>query len=433
MNFTPEMLNFWLDASNLSRQQFIQQFGLQPLVYVPRLPPALQPIFGILYVVIFILALGGNTVVMVLLCRRKALQSPTTFFVCSLALSDLLISIFCIPTTFLQHFFTNWLAGQFLCKLVAFLQVTAVSTSILTMTCIAVERFQGILYPLQLRKVYSPCHAIKMLAAVWLAAVVIASPMWYAHEVEVMYDFLFDVHYTCCQEVWPHSQQRQAYTTFLLVLVFLVPMITMGVLYGRIIRELWGKHRVHDIMFQALPGSEINKITRKKRHAVKLMAIVVLLFAICWMPFHLVSLLSDYGKLNLGSDQEFVVFTTVQLLGFSNSVCNPVVYAVLNENFKKGLLAILQQRRRQRWPGPRLGGRARVGISAVEMLRLREHTEQGMLGAQAHQWSRVAWESEPHNFNSLPQVHLFRGVSKQNSSPLLVSVTDPLHTTTSSN
>jgi len=78
----------------------------------------------------------------------------------------------------------------------------------------------------------------------------------------VKYDFLFDVHYTCCLEVWPSQQQRRAYTTCLSVLVFLVPLATMAILYWKIMRELWGKHKVHDVMFQTLPGSEINKITR---------------------------------------------------------------------------------------------------------------------------------------------------------------------------
>lgn len=113
MNITPEVLEFWLQESNLSRQQFIKKFGLQPLVFVPRLPAALQPALGVLYGLIFVLALAGNVTVLMLLCREKALKSNSAFFVCSLALSDLLISLFCIPATLLQHFSTNWLAGAY--------------------------------------------------------------------------------------------------------------------------------------------------------------------------------------------------------------------------------------------------------------------------------------------------------------------------------
>ncbi|MGH0183339.1 UNVERIFIED_CONTAM: hypothetical protein FKN15_011599 [Acipenser sinensis] len=406
MNITPEVLEFWLQESNLSRQQFIKKFGLQPLVFVPRLPAALQPALGVLYGLIFVLALAGNVTVLMLLCREKALKSNSAFFVCSLALSDLLISLFCIPATLLQHFSTNWLAG---------------------------ERFQGILYPLQLSSGYSPSRDAKILGLLavveqahkgektWLCSkrlsqggeaikkakqkvwvyTVTKSVEYKSKEVMtrlynalVKYDFLFDVHYTCCQEVWPRPQQRQAYTTALLVLVFLVPMATMGVLYGKIISELWGKHRVRDVMFQTLPCSEINKITRKKRRAVKMMVVVVLLFAFCWTPFHLVSILTDYGKLWLPPEQELLLFTAVQLLGFSNSVCNPVVYAALNDNFKKRVLCLLLQRGAEMRREGRLGGPgARVGISTVESPRVGKRTERSMLGA-GHLSSRTAWEPQ---------------------------------------
>lgn len=112
MNLTSQLLELMLKASNLSRWQFIQQYSIPPLVTVPKLPAALLPVFGLLYMVIFGLAVVGNGAVLVLMCRKKALQSPSTLFICSLALSDLLIAIVCVPASLLQHFFNNWLAGK---------------------------------------------------------------------------------------------------------------------------------------------------------------------------------------------------------------------------------------------------------------------------------------------------------------------------------
>ncbi|KAK6468358.1 pyroglutamylated RF-amide peptide receptor-like [Huso huso] len=427
MNITPEVLEFWLQESNLSRQQFIKKFGLQPLVFVPRLPAALQPALGVLYGLIFVLALAGNVTVLMLLCREKALKSNSAFFVCSLALSDLLISLFCIPATLLQHFSTNWLAGAY--RLVGLASSSKTHSFVFNLLhCALCTLHHGGLQLGLLAMLFRLLLSLSLsrfpTAVVWLAALAIASPMWYAHKVEVKYDFLFDVHYTCCQEVWPRPQQRQAYTTALLVLVFLVPMATMGVLYGKIIFELWGKQRVHDVMFQTLPCSEINKITRKKRRAVKMMVMVVLLFAFCWTPFHLVSILTDYGKLWLPPEQELLLFTAVQLLGFSNSVCNPVVYAALNDNFKKRVLCLLLQRGAEGRREGRLGGPgARVGISTVESPRVGERTERSVLGA-GRLSSRTAWE--PQTSTSFPPVHLFRAAPKQHSATLMLSVTDPL-------
>ncbi|XP_060792600.1 pyroglutamylated RF-amide peptide receptor [Neoarius graeffei] len=429
MNLTSALLDMMLKASNLSRWQFIQHYSIPPLVAVPRLPATLLPVFGLLYVLIFGLAVVGNGAVLVLLCRKKALQSPSTFFICSLALSDLLIGIVCVPASLLQHFFNNWLAGDFLCKLVPFLQVTAIATSILTMTCIAVERFQGILYPLHVRNSYILQSSIMMLVAVWLVALAIAGPMWFVQKVEVKYDFLFDVHHTSCLEVWPNQQWRRRYTVCLSVMVFLVPMVTMAILYGKIMRELWGKHRIHEAVFQTLPGSEINKITRRKRRAVKMMVTVVLLFGACWAPFHLVSLLLDYEKLNLDLDSEFLLLSLVQILGFSNSVCNPVVYAALNTNFKRDLLALLMQRRilcfRRR--------QSRVGVSILE---LRNTTERMERRVRVHPWRKVAWNTEngvaPVTNGGRSKSFNLRNLlvaiwPNNNSSTVILNVTDPLH------
>ncbi|XP_043938906.1 pyroglutamylated RF-amide peptide receptor-like [Protopterus annectens] len=418
MNITPEILERWLKVYNLTRKEFIYTFNLLPLVYVPQLPNSLKVLFTVLYVIIFVLALVGNFSVLYLVCRRKVMRTVTGYFILSLAVSDLLISIFCIPITLLQHFSTNWMAGAFLCKMVPCIQITAVSTGILTMMCVAIERFQGILYPLRLRSDYTIGRAVKMLVSVWLSSVAIASPMWYAQRLEVKYDFLYDRHYTSCQEDWPHPGYRQTYTTVLLVLVFLIPLLTMSVLYGKVAHELWVKHRVHDIVLQALPGSE-NSITRKKKRAVKMMVAVVLLFVLCWGPFHIVTILADYGGLQLPEENESIIFATVQLLGFSNSICNPIIYVALNENYKKGLHTTLY------WRGHR--SRRKVGISAVETRNMGQGTDQSLLAARQSSNAEpfLAWDSDPIQSRVFPPVNLFRTAPKQNI-PLLLTVTDPV-------
>ncbi|KAJ8380037.1 hypothetical protein SKAU_G00008150 [Synaphobranchus kaupii] len=191
------------------------------------------------------------------------------------------------------------LSGERPSRAVSTAPVTAITTSILTMTCIAVERFKGILYPLKLRSGYSPCHAMKML-----------------------------------------------------------------------------------------------------------------------------------GKLNLSSDHEFMVFSTVQILGFSNSVCNPLVYAALNSKFKKDLAGLLRRGRGKGWcPAQQLTGKARVGVPVTEPARLRKRAEKDDRGVL--QSGRVAWGAEPVTSLAFPQVHLFRAATKKTSSPLLVNVTDPLPISTS--
>lgn len=54
-------------------------------------------------------------------------------------------------------------AGPFICKMVPFVQSTAIVTEILTMTCIAVERHQGLVHPFKMKWQYTTRRAFTVL------------------------------------------------------------------------------------------------------------------------------------------------------------------------------------------------------------------------------------------------------------------------------
>ncbi|RXN08945.1 pyroglutamylated RFamide peptide receptor-like protein [Labeo rohita] len=341
---TPEVLQELLQYYNLSRQEFIDAYNIQPLVYIPELPAGAKTTFVVMYVIIFVLALVGNSLVVYIVVRKRAMRTATNIFICSLAVSDLLITFFCIPFTLLQNISSEWLGGVLVCKTVPFVQTTAIVTGILTMTCIAIERYQGIVYPLKMKRQYTPKRAYKMLGLVWIAAVMVGSPMLFVQQLEVKYDFLYDHHHVCCQERWHSLLHRQVYTTFIMVALFLLPLAAMLFLYSRIGVELWIRKRVGDSsVLSTMNHREINKISRKKKRAVKMMITIVLLFTICWAPFHIVHMLFEYNDLEKNYDEVTVnmIIAVVQAIGFSNSFNNPIVYAFMNENFKKNCVATL--------------------------------------------------------------------------------------------
>ncbi|AWP17829.1 putative pyroglutamylated RFamide peptide receptor [Scophthalmus maximus] len=341
---TPQALQDMLRFYNLSRREFINTYNIQPLVYVPELPYSAKATFVLLYALIFALALAGNCLVVYIVVKKRAVQTATDVFICSLAVSDLLITFFCVPFTLLQNLSSEWFGGVLVCKTVPFVQTTAIVTGILTMTCIAIERYQGIVFPLKMRRQYSSKRAYKMLGLVWIASVIVGSPMLFVQQLEVKYDFLYDHYHVCCQESWHSLTQRQVYTTFIMVALFLLPLAAMLFLYTRIGIELWMRNRVGDSsVLNTMNHREICKISRKKKRAVKMMITIVLLFTICWAPFHTVHMLFEYYDLENKCDGVtlHMIIAIVQAIGFSNSFNNPIVYAFMNENFKKTCVSTL--------------------------------------------------------------------------------------------
>ncbi|KAJ7327004.1 hypothetical protein JRQ81_016763 [Phrynocephalus forsythii] len=344
LNITSEQFAQLLRENNVTREQFIALYGLKPLVYIPELPGRTKLAFVLTGVVIFALALFGNCLVLYVVARRKAMRTVTNIFICSLALSDLLIAFFCIPFTVLQNISRNWLGGTFACKMVPFVQSTAVVTEILTMTCIAVERHNGVVHPLKMKWQYTNRRAYTMLGIVWLLAAIVGAPMWHVQQLEIKYDFLFEQEYVCCLEEWASPGHQKIYTTFILVILFLLPLMLMLLLYSKIGYELWVKKRVGDAsVLQTIHGKEMSKISRKKKRAIVMMVTVVVLFAICWAPFHVMHMMLEYSSFEREHDDVTIkmIFGIVQMIGFSNSICNPFVYAFMNENFKKNFLSAI--------------------------------------------------------------------------------------------
>ncbi|XP_019274357.1 pyroglutamylated RF-amide peptide receptor isoform X1 [Panthera pardus] len=343
LNITREQFSRLLRDHNLTREQFIARYGLRPLVYTPELPGRAKLAFVLTSVLIFALALFGNALVVYVVTRSKAMRTVTNIFICSLALSDLLITFFCIPVTMLQNISDTWLGGAFICKMLPFVQSTAIVTEILTMTCIAVERHQGLVHPFKMKWQYTNRRAFTMLAGVvWLLAVIVGSPMWHVQRLEIKYDFLYEKEHVCCLEEWASPAHQKIYTTFILVILFLLPLMLMLILYTKIGYELWIKKRVGDCsVFRTIHGKEMSKIARKKKRAVIMMVTVVALFALCWAPFHIVHMMTEYSNFEKEYDDVTIkmIFAIVQIIGFSNSICNPIVYAFMNENFKKNFLS----------------------------------------------------------------------------------------------
>ncbi|XP_021508726.1 pyroglutamylated RF-amide peptide receptor-like [Meriones unguiculatus] len=341
-NLTAEQLSELLRLHNLTRAQFIARYGLRPLVLTPQLPARARLALLLAGLLIFALALFGNALVVYVVTRSKAMRTVTNIFICSLALSDLLIVFFCIPVTMLQNVSDTWLGGAFICKMVPFVQCTAIVTEILTMTCIAVERHQGLVYPFKMKRQYTNHRAFTMLGVVWLVAIVIGSPMWHVQQLEIKYDFLYEKEHICCLEEWSSPVHQKIYTTFILVILFLLPLLLLLVLYGKIGYELWIKKRVGDgSVLRTIHGKEMFKIARKKKRAVIMMVTVVALFAVCWAPFHIVHMMIEYSNFEKEYDEVTIkmIFAIVQIIGFFNSICNPIVYALMNENFKKNFVS----------------------------------------------------------------------------------------------
>lgn len=75
----------------------------------------------LLYSLIFLLSVFGNLLIIVVLTLNKRMRTVTNSFLLSLAVSDLMMAVFCMPFTLIPNILKDFIFGATMCKIVTYL------------------------------------------------------------------------------------------------------------------------------------------------------------------------------------------------------------------------------------------------------------------------------------------------------------------------
>lgn len=135
-----------------------------------------QAMVTIMYCTIFLVALLGNGAVCFIVRAFPRMRTVTNYFIANLALGDILMSVFCVPFSFMSQLVLNhWPFGGVLCRLVNYSQAVSVLVSAYTLVALAADRCRAITRPLRPR--LSKPAAQGAIAAVWVGALATAAPI----------------------------------------------------------------------------------------------------------------------------------------------------------------------------------------------------------------------------------------------------------------
>ncbi|EDO39743.1 predicted protein, partial [Nematostella vectensis] len=118
-------------------------------------------------------ALGNILVIMAY--RNPRMKSVTNLFIANLAFADLNVVLINVPFNVLKLKLENWPFGLVICKIVTSLLGITLSASVGSLIVIAVDRYRAIVHPLKPRM--RTRHAVYILIGIWIAAILVATPM----------------------------------------------------------------------------------------------------------------------------------------------------------------------------------------------------------------------------------------------------------------
>ncbi|XP_043826472.1 D(4) dopamine receptor [Dromiciops gliroides] len=336
--------------------------------------------------------LAGNALVCVSVAAERALQTPTNFFIVSLAAADLLLALLVLPLFVYSEFQGGvWALSSAVCDALMTMDVMLCTASIFNLCAISVDRFIAVSVPLSYSRQQMGRRQLVLIGTVWGLSFAVASPV------------LFGLNAVPGRDPAVCQLESRNYIVYSSVCSFFLPCPLMLILYCAMFRRLrtWEEARRAKLRRSMCPGAarkfsrppqpwprrrfpgpEVEgpgpagywshgpiqtvsyppqpppppqplpaalpaagpprkraKITGRERKAMRVLPVVVGAFLVCWTPFFVVHVTR---ALCPACPMPRRLVSIVTWLGYVNSALNPVIYTIFNTEFRSFFRRVLR-------------------------------------------------------------------------------------------
>ncbi|KAJ0171628.1 hypothetical protein K1T71_013178 [Dendrolimus kikuchii] len=311
---------------NMSREEYKEM--MENYIY----PQPYEWVLIAIHTAVFIMGLVGNALVCVAVYRNHSMRTVTNYFIVNLAAADFMVILFCLPATVLWDVTETWFLGDALCKILLYFQSVSVTVSVLTLTFISVDRWYAICYPLKFKSTTG--RAKTAIRIIWTISLIFNSPELIILTTEKSVPLRFELEYLVqCVATWsPRSDL--VWHIIKVFIIYTIPLLLMTVAYHQIVKVLWKSDKIpgQAETMQLAPAEQTQ--LRSRRKAAKMLVAVVIMFAVCFFPVHLLSVL----RYTLDMEQTDVI-TCLALVShvmcYANSAINPLIYNFMSGKFRR--------------------------------------------------------------------------------------------------
>uniref|UniRef100_H3AP71 Thyrotropin-releasing hormone receptor n=1 Tax=Latimeria chalumnae TaxID=7897 RepID=H3AP71_LATCH len=300
------------------------------------------------FLVLVICGIGiiGNMMVVLVVLTTRDMRTPTNCYLVSLAVADLMVLVAAGLPNVSDSLAGTWIYGHAGCLGITYFQYLGINVSSWSITAFTVERYIAICHPMRAQTVCTVSRAKRIIAVVWIVTSVYCM-LWF---------FLVDINVTEDQHVvCGYKVSRNLYLPIYLVdfaIFYVTPLFVATILYGLIGRVLFlspipnradtATERWREKSGKEKSGSEPEngKAIHRPRHrsalssrkqVTKMLAVVVILFALLWMPYRTLVLVNSFVNTPY-LNPWFILFCRICI--YANSAINPVIYNLMSQKFR---------------------------------------------------------------------------------------------------
>lgn len=170
---------------------------------------------------------------------------------------------------------------------------------------------------------------------VWLFSIGVSVPMILFHK-QTLQGGVINV----CEEIYPNETVKKVYFTGIFVFFYTIPLLLIIFCYSFIAFRVWNRNA---------PGIfKANGVIHKSKvKVVKMLAVVVIIFFISWIPNYIIRFWL-YFDTNTAKNYNTLMFVfkyispIAQWMAVSNSGINPVIYCLFSKKIRLRIKAMLK-------------------------------------------------------------------------------------------
>ncbi|XP_020774171.2 hydroxycarboxylic acid receptor 2-like [Boleophthalmus pectinirostris] len=274
-------------------------------------------------VMIVTVGLPGNILALWIFCFRMKIWKSHTIFLFNLMLADFLL-LACVPFRIDTHLRDeHWIYGEIFCRINLFMLAVNRSASIAFMTVVALNRYFKVLHPMNCVSLMSSRHAVWLSPLIWLVVIICRVPL-------LTTDLLqHQGNRSMCRSFgFPRPPLAITVHYIAYVIEFILPWFVLLFCSARII---WYLKRQEQIIQQ-----------KKFKKAIQSVAVINLVFTVCFLPAIITGLGSLVLKRFRPQDCEVIrkmslAFMVSIGVTYLNSALDPVIYTFSSSMFRTAL------------------------------------------------------------------------------------------------
>ncbi|XP_072551591.1 thyrotropin releasing hormone receptor 2 [Salminus brasiliensis] len=308
------------------------------------------------FLVLLVCGVGivGNVMVVLVVLTTRHMRTPTNCYLVSLAVADLTVLVAAGLPNISESLMATWVYGHAGCLGITYLQYLGINVSSCSITAFTVERYIAICHPMRAQTVCTVSRAKRIIAGVWAFTCVYCMLWLFLVDIQVNSDGRVQCGYRV---------SRDLYLPIYLIdfaIFYVIPLLLAIALYGLIARILYLSPLPHPPDSGTTAATTLRRSCKEpvdaakgrqgrpksalssRKQVTKMLAVVVVLFALLWMPYRTLVLINSFvSKPYL--DAWFLLFCRTCI--YANSAINPVVYNLMSQKFRSAFRGLYRCQR----------------------------------------------------------------------------------------